>query len=331
MSLWLALGLPGGVWDMLAWGASLALGLSLGGILSYGLLIGYATGERGRTGRSPLFGLLGLFLVGGLWGFFGGLSAGLLGTGAVYDIGDLGLWAVTASLGAFAAYKLLVVGLDLHLSPPRSDAWAAVLGGAIATAVFFLLGPRDQLALRSALAGWVGFGGGFSFGVLVHRIGDEAGMGFSRWKFIEHSVGFFGGLALAISTHLMRDAFQPVVIQDPALRLWALSVLVFATYMVVANNVEFWVLELGRCSRKVFALFHASVLICIPVFAWLALGIVRAHAGLAGSKGLFALLMILYTLIGTAKFVRDRSGLTSKVVQTFVLQLGICLTLLALL
>ncbi len=199
MSLWLGFGTVSNGWQMIVLGAVMAVSLSLGGVLSYGRIVGYVKGQHDRP---PLFGVLALFLVGGLWGFFGGTALGLIASEKDYVFGDMALWAVLSSIAAFGCYKLLVKGLDLHLSPPRSDAWAPVLGAALGTLAFFMIYPGDWLVVGFGLIGWAGFGGGFSLGSLIHRFCHNAGLDVDSWKFMEHSVGFWGGLSLGIAAFL---------------------------------------------------------------------------------------------------------------------------------
>jgi hypothetical protein len=324
MALWVSFGGSGNVWQMLGFGSGLALAFSIGGVQSYGLLLGYATAEPGRRQRSTRFGLLGLLLVGGLWGFFGGLSLGLLLIAGELSLDDLAVWAIIASLGAFWTYKLLVTGLDLHLSPPRSDAWAALLGGALASAVFFGL-RGDAIVMGCSLAGFLGFGGGFALSALIHREGDRVGLGFSSWKFIEHGVGFFGGLGLGVAGALARP-FPGLLVESSVAMLSIALVHWLVAYMVLANNVEFWVFELGWFSRRSVSGFHVGALVTLAVLVWAASGLRPGGAG--GQKWNLLLLLALYTAIGTAKFVRDRSSLRSKVVYAFLVQFVICVALL---
>jgi len=177
MSIWLAFGESGNAWQMLV-----------------------------LPQRSPGFGLFAIFLVGGMIGFYPATALGLLMRGASYGLDDLALWAVLASLGAFLAYKLLVLGLGLRLSPPRSDYWAATLGGAVSTMAYFAA-MRDLVVLGTGLLGWFGYGGGFVAGLLLHRKAVRAGWRVDSWKWMEHSVGFFGGISLAHRGVLVRAVY----------------------------------------------------------------------------------------------------------------------------
>jgi hypothetical protein len=328
MSLWVAFGDANSIWQMLALGSVLAVALSIGGVMSYGLIVGYATGEPGRDQRSTRFGSLGLFLVGGLWGLFCGAALGLVVTERSYTLGDLSLWAVLASSGAVAGHKLLVQGLGLRLSPPRSDAWASVLGGAAGTCIYFA-GTGDATVLSFSIAGMVGFGAGFSLGAVVHREGNKWGWNFSSWKFMEHNVGFFGGLALVAWVLVLGDGISGAPVGKES-RLLVVLTFWLVTYMVLNNNIEHWTFETRWLPRRAFSLFQISALASLPVVGWFMLRTADGP-GAGGQKVLFTMILLLYTAIGTAKFLHTWSAIKSRVVATFVAQLAICLLLLVLL
>lgn len=325
MSLWLAFGVGEGMWQMISFGAVMAVSLSLGGTLSYGKIVGYVKSEHDR---SPMFGVLALFLVGGLWGYFGGTALGLLVTGHGYTLADMALWAVSASIGAFGAYKILVVGLDLHLSPPRSDAWAAVLGGAFATALYFILYAGDWTVIRFAVLGWIGFGGGFSLGSLIHRACQGKGLRVDSWKFMEHSVGFWGGLSLAIAAFL-HDGLDVIPI-DHVLRLTsALVVLWLVPYLNISDNFRYWYSERAWISRRTYAIFQLSALLSLPLLVYLMNDLIPASADAAGI-GIFVALLGFLTLMAIAKFRFDLSRVRLQVDALFLSEAAACALILAL-
>ncbi len=325
MATWLAFGAVDSGWQSLRFGATLAVSTSLGGILSYGRIVGYVKSEHDR---SPLFGSFALLLVGGLWGFFVGTALGLLMTDTAYRISDLATWAVAASLGAFLAYKLLVVGLDLHLSPPRSDAWAAVLGGCIATVAFFWLEPHDMVVLRTAALGWLGFGGGFVLGALIHRRCTAAGWRIDSWKFMEHSVGFWGGLALGASAWLMGRELAAVPASDSGLLASAIVVLWWVPYMNISDNFQYWFLETRWIGRRTFVLFQALSLASLPVFAILAGNLVTGWEGSSRHDWPFLWTIGFMTFLGISKYRFDRSKRRLVVDGIFAGEAAACVLLL---
>ena len=298
MSLWLAFGQTHDAWQMLLLGAALAASFSIGGKLSYIRIVGYVQtrgakdphapgvrrdmyGEESDTryDRSPLYGLFAIFVVGGLWGFFGGAPLGILMTDVSYDFTDLALWAVLAFIGAFLAYKLLVVGLDMHLSPPKPDNWAIMLGGAISTALFFAFGPHDMVVLGTALFGCLGCGIGFVIGVLIHRRCVMAGKYPYSWKFMECSVGFWGGLALAASVALTQGEIAAVPASTSTRLLSILAVLWLVPYLNTSASFQYWSLERSWLSRRTFALFQVLAAALLVSFLTLAPDIVNGWEG----------------------------------------------------
>jgi hypothetical protein len=328
MATWLAFGGTGDGWQMLIFGAVMAISLSLGGVLSYGKIVGYVKSEHDR---SPAFGTLALFLVGGLWGFFGGTGLGLLMTEIEYGLVDLATWALLASIGAYLAYKFLVLGLDLHLSPPRSDAWAAVLGGSMLTAAYFALGPGDLVVLRTAFLGWLGFGGGFSLGALVHRRCVNMGWKVDSWKFMEHSVGFGGGLALGVSAVLAGGNLEPIGASDAGLLASLIVVVWLMPYMNTSDNFEHWFRKMEWISGRTFAAFQAISLLCLVVLIFFGKILVETWSATGGYRLLFVLLLSLMVFLAISKFRFDRGRVRLLVDATFLGELAGCLALLFLL
>ncbi len=168
------------------------LAFSLGGAMSYGLLIGYT---RQVQFASVLYGFLCLLLIGGLWGWIGGAFVGL-GLARELD-GIRGFVAVVSmAIAGTLSYLILVVVLHLHLSPPRSDMWAANLGAAIALG-WLLRSWKVPAATAGALFGAFGFGVGFVAGNFLQTVGNLIGVTYDWWKVMEQTMGFTGGAALA--------------------------------------------------------------------------------------------------------------------------------------
>ena len=108
-----------------------AIGWGVGGMISYGVVVGYG---RGVEFVNVYYGLLMLFLIGGLYGFLGGGLFGLtLSDSSKYKVN----WPVLVSgmvAGGLVTYFLVIMQLEWFMTPPRSEAWAICLGMA-----FFLL------------------------------------------------------------------------------------------------------------------------------------------------------------------------------------------------
>lgn len=173
-----------------------ALGWGLGGMMSYGLVVGYG---RGDDWGNVFYGLSMLFVIGGLYGFLGG---GLFGLAISKWERDLLGWAqviVEMAVGGAIVYFFLIEQFGWFMTPPRSEVWAICLGMALALCWIFL-----RLKLHSALrvAAFAGLGGGFgfAFGNFLQVLGRVSEIDFNFWNVMEYSLGFFGGLGLAYGT-----------------------------------------------------------------------------------------------------------------------------------
>ena len=325
MTLWLSYGEAQDVWQMVVLAAVMAASISLGGVLSYGKIVGYV---KEQHDRSPAFGLFGLFLVGGLWGFFAGVGLGLATSGLCYGVGDLALWGTIAFTGAYLANKLLVLGLDLHLSPPRHDAWAPVLGAAVSTAAYLALLKGDISALVTALVGWVGFGGGFCIGALIHRWCVSAGLWLDSWKFMEHSVGFWGGLSLAAVVALRGGSIAPLPVGDATRLASAMLVFFLVPYMNLTNTAQYWFSEAKFITRKTFAVIQVICLVLFAASALAFLSFSRSLRSVEGGPVIFSLYSGLLIVLAVAKFRFSTARQRLAIDATFVGHLVICLLLL---
>lgn len=369
MSLWIAFGQSQSAWQMLAFGAAIAVSHTVGGDISYGKIVGYVVSrgslvDRRREhpeNRSPLFGLFGLFLVGGMIGFFPATALGLLMTGVAYDIGTLGLWAVLAAIGAFLTYKLVVLGLGLRLSPPRSDFWAATFGASVASMLFFGLVSRDGVVLTVSALGWLGYGSGFVVGGLLHRVAVRRRWRVDSWKWMEHSVGFFGGIGLAVSVLFLGGEIGQILLTRESRFLSAIVVFWVVPYLIVNDVFQDWTFRLWHSgtsasinlldpndpesrvtrrpgevwrsitSRRVFVGFELTALCCLVLVAPIAAALAAEWKGDGLQNEVFCALIVLYTAIAVVKVVPiERSRPRVIVWATFSAMAGMCIVLVGL-
>ncbi|GAB3223865.1 hypothetical protein J0A67_10085 [Algoriphagus aestuariicola] len=173
-----------------------AIGWGLGGMMSYGQLVGY-----GRMDDFPnvAYAMLMMFIVGGLYGFLGG---GLFGLGLQESCtGKKIAWhqlLVEMFAGAVIFYYFVVEQLGVLMTPPRSEAWALCAGAAIALA-YFCSRNGFQGPLKVAAYTGLGAGFGFGFGEFLLVVGNVSGLKFNFWNMMEYSLGFFGGIGMAYS------------------------------------------------------------------------------------------------------------------------------------
>lgn len=173
-----------------------AVGWGLSGMISYGQLVGYG---RANDFFNAYYGLLMLFVIGVLYGVLGG---GLFGLALAHSNTFKVKWAsVITEMVAFAliTYGLLVNQLEWLMTPPRSELWAACLGGAIAL-MWYVIRNKQEGVLRIAIWSGLGAGFGFAFGNFLQVVGAASGLKINFWNVMEYSIGFFGGLGMAYGT-----------------------------------------------------------------------------------------------------------------------------------
>lgn len=174
-----------------------AIGWGLGGIMSYGIVVGYG---KGTDFLNVYYGFTMLGVIGGLYGFIGG---GLFGLGLSDSKTKPVHWLLLLSgmtTSGFLAYYFLIMEWDWLMTPPRSEAWAGCLGAALFLTAY-LYHHGFQSALKVAAFSGLGAGFGFAFGNFLQVLGLASGYAFNFWNVMEYSLGFFGGLGMAYSTY----------------------------------------------------------------------------------------------------------------------------------
>lgn len=170
-----------------------AIGWGLGGMMSYGVVVGYG---RGTDFVNVYYGLLMLFIIGGLYGFIGG---GLFGLVLTESKKNKIRWAslITQMIAwGIIIYFFFIYQWEWFMTPPRSELWAACFGMAIGL-TWFMARKGYRSALRVAVFAGVGGGFGFAFGNFLMVLGGVSGIAFNFWNVMEYSLGFFGGAGMA--------------------------------------------------------------------------------------------------------------------------------------
>lgn len=170
-----------------------AVGWGITGMISYGQVVGY-----GRSDNFPnaFYGLLMLFVIGGLFGLLGGGLTGLYLETTERKIVRWGRLMAEMVAGALICYGLLVMQLGILMTPPRSEAWALSLGGGLAM-LWYMARHQFYSATRVALITALGAGFGFAFGNFLQTIGTVLQIDFNMWNVMEYCIGLFGGSAMA--------------------------------------------------------------------------------------------------------------------------------------
>ncbi|MCE7058486.1 hypothetical protein [Dyadobacter sp. CY343] len=173
-----------------------AMGWGVGGIISYGKVVGYA---RGLDFGNVYYGLVKLFVIGGLFGLLGG---GLFGLTLASSRAKPVNWPqllVEMTAGAIIFYYFLIEEMGWLMTPPRSEAWATCFG--ITIALFWhMIRHKQYAAIRVAIMAGFGAGFGFAFGNFLQVMGHTYGIKFNFWNVMEYSIGFFGGIGMAYGT-----------------------------------------------------------------------------------------------------------------------------------
>ena len=172
-----------------------AVGWGMGGMISYGKIVGYG---RSDDFVNAAYGLMMLFIIGGLYGLIGGGLTGL----TLESSGEKKVkWARLMTemvAGGLVAYGFLVMQLGILMTPPRSEAWAFCLGAGLAL-VWYMARNGFKSSLKVSLFTMTGAGFGFAFGNFLQIVGNLLEINFNMWNVMEYSIGFFGGSALAYS------------------------------------------------------------------------------------------------------------------------------------
>ena len=170
-----------------------AVGWGIGGMMSYGMVVGYG---KGLDFLNVSYGLLSLFLIGGLYGFLGGGLTGLSLEASEEKKPDWASLLAQMVAGAYLIWGMLIYQLEWFMTPPRSELWAACLGAALALA-WYIHRKKYRRSLKIALFAGLGAGFGFAFGNFLQVMGNNTRIDFNWWNVMEYSLGFFGGLGMA--------------------------------------------------------------------------------------------------------------------------------------
>ncbi len=184
-----------------------AIGWGAGGMMSYGKLVGYG---RGTDFLNVFYGLSMLAVVGGLYGYMGG---GLLGLGLETTKEKKPKWHLLITemvAGAWICWGLLIYQLEIKMTPPRSELWAACLGISLAL-TWFCYRNKFFGALHLAKYAALGAGFGFAFGNFIQVLGNTSGISINWWNVMEFTLGFCGGLGMiyAIYTYQWPESLAP--------------------------------------------------------------------------------------------------------------------------
>jgi len=170
-----------------------AIGWGAGGMISYGMVVGYGKADNFIN---VFYGLGMLFVIGALFGLLGGGLVGLVLEATKKNKVNWGALVSEMVAGALITYFFLIEQIGFKMTPPRSEAWALILGAGFAMLLHMARSNRNS-AIRVAVFSALGGGFGFSFGNFLQVTGNVLEMSFNMWNVMEYSIGFFGGAGMA--------------------------------------------------------------------------------------------------------------------------------------
>ena len=211
-----------------------AVGWGVTGMISYGRVVGY-----GKSGDmlNTTYGLLSLFIIGGLFGFLGG---GL--TGMMLETNDRKKpdWAslITQMVaGGIVFWGFLIYQLEWYMTPPRSELWAACLGAAFALG-WYMRRHTFTNAWYVAMMTMFGSGFGFAFGNFLQALGINAEIGINWWNVMEYSIGCFGGLGMAYGVFSRSWPKMPRL-SAPVMKWSAILLFILIPLWTITNSFEY--------------------------------------------------------------------------------------------
>lgn len=170
-----------------------AIGWGAGGMISYGQVVGYG---RSSDFFNAYYGLGMLFVIGALYGLLGG---GLVGMVLDSTKGQRVKWGALVSemvAGGLISYFFLIEQIGIKMTPPRSEAWAIILGASLAL-IWHMARENRNSPIRVAIFSALGGGFGFAFGNFLQVLGHAWEIPFNMWNVMEYCIGFFGGSGMA--------------------------------------------------------------------------------------------------------------------------------------
>ncbi len=170
-----------------------AVGWGAGGMISYGVVVGYG---RADNFINAFYGLGMLFVIGALFGLLGGGLVGLTLDSTKNNKVKWGQLIAEMTTGGLIGYFFLVEQIGIKMTPPRSEAWAVCFGAGLAM-LWYMAREKRNSAIRVAIFAALGGGFGFAFGNFLQIVGNVLEIDFNMWNVMEYSIGFFGGTGMA--------------------------------------------------------------------------------------------------------------------------------------
>ncbi len=212
-----------------------AIGWGAGGMMSYGIIVGYG---RSISFPNAFYGLLMLLIIGGLYGILGGGLVGLSLESTKEKRVNWGSLIAEMVAGGLLGYYLLIVQFEWLMTPPREESWAVCLGAGLAL-LWHMARNNYTSALRVSLWSALGAGFGFAFGNFLQTLGATLELQFNTWNIMEYSIGFFGGIGMAYGVFSSTWPVESRVPERWESRISMLAVFVIIPFIILIDAMGY--------------------------------------------------------------------------------------------
>ena len=212
-----------------------AIGWGAGGMISYGKVVGYG---HANNFINAYYGLSMLFVIGALFGLLGGGLAGLVLESTEKNKVKWGQLVAEMASGGLISYFLLIEQIGFRMTPPRSEAWAVILGAGLAM-LWYMARDNRNSSIRVAIFAAFGGGFGFSFGNFLHLLGNIMEIPFNMWNVMEYSIGFFGGSGMAYGVYSSKWPVDMVKPKNWVHRVSLFVLVVFVPLIVYRETIAY--------------------------------------------------------------------------------------------
>lgn len=212
-----------------------AIGWGAGGMISYGMVVGYG---RADNFINVFYGLSMLFVIGALFGLLGGGLVGMVLDSTEKKKVKWGALISEMVAGGLISYFFLIEQIGFKMTPPRSEAWALILGAGLAL-LWHMARDNRKSPIRVAIFSALGGGFGFAFGNFLHVIGNTMEIPFNMWNVMEYSIGFFGGSGMAYGVFSSKWPIEVTKVKSWTNRVALFILVVFIPLIVYRESLSY--------------------------------------------------------------------------------------------
>ncbi|MBC6998922.1 hypothetical protein [Cytophaga sp. FL35] len=251
-----------------------AIGWGAGGMISYGQVVGYG---RSDDFLNAYYGLGMLFVIGGLFGLLGGGLVGLVLDSTEEKKVKWGNLMAEMTAGGLLSYYFLIEQIGFKMTPPRSEAWAVILGAGMAM-IWYMARENRIAPIRVAMFATLGGGLGFAFGNFLQIVGNVLEIPFNMWNVMEYCIGFMGGTGMAYGVLSSKWPHNPTPTKPWCNKAALVLLIVFIPLIVFRESLAY-----GHMLRRLGTSFEvekiatastalaAVLLLAMALFLWVKL------------------------------------------------------------